>query len=121
MSCAPGDHNDITTKFCPDCGEQLILDPIRIDHLDQLREVAELLGVRPDWHEPSELEVTARVRGNSFDNAGFWPHDPTGRYMCTSSLDSPGLEMYVELIQAGQVIAQVNLATLFAIACRTHT
>ena len=28
------------------------------------------LGVRMDWHEPDEQEVTAKVRGVSFDNAG---------------------------------------------------
>lgn len=27
-------------------------------------------GVRPDWHEPDEQEVTAKIVGESFDNAG---------------------------------------------------
>lgn len=121
MSCVPGEHEHIPTKYCPDCGELLRPDPIRIDHLHQLREVAEVLEVGGDWHEPDSVNVTARVWGHSFDNAGFWPVDPSQpQYPCTPSLDSPGLEMYVELIKAGKVIAQVNLATLFAMACRTY-
>lgn len=121
MSCAPGDHNEVTTKFCPDCGEQLQIDPVRIHTFAQLTEVAAKLGVRPDWHEPDEQQVTARVLGHSFDNAGTWPYDPKMPWdRCTGSLDSDGLEMYVELLQAGKVVAQVNLATLFALACRSY-
>lgn len=40
MSCVPGEHEHIPTKYCPDCGELLRSDPIRIDHLHQLREVS---------------------------------------------------------------------------------
>lgn len=35
--------------------------------------LSKMLGVRPDWHEPDEQYVTARVEGLTFDNAGFWP------------------------------------------------
>jgi hypothetical protein len=38
--------------------------------------LARELGVRPDWHEPDEQGVRARVEGLSFDNAGFWPAQP---------------------------------------------
>lgn len=122
MSCTPGDHNDVTTKFCPHCGEQLQIDPLRVQTFAQLAEVAAKLGVRPDWHAPDEQEVTARVWGHSFDNAGTWPYDPrsTSKFSYELSADAPHLEMYVELLQAGKVVAQVNLATLFAMACRTY-
>lgn len=43
---------------------------------EQLCLLATYLGVRPDWHEPDEQRITARVEGNEFDNAGFWP-EPT--------------------------------------------
>jgi hypothetical protein len=84
-------------------------DIARIDTPEQLQELAEKLGVRPDWHEPDEQEVTAHVDGDCFDNAGFWPRDKyTGQ----------GMEMHVTLRQHGEVVAQVNLATLFAMAAR---
>jgi hypothetical protein len=31
----------------------------------ELRELADELGVRPDWHEPDEQELTARVEGEN--------------------------------------------------------
>jgi hypothetical protein len=120
MTCTAPDHETKGTKFCPDCGERLQPDPVRIDTIGQLQELARTLRVRPDWHEPDEQEVTARVFGQFFDNAGFWPYEPNGRYESTNSIDSESLEMYVELLQAGKVVAQINLATLFAMACHTR-
>ena len=64
------------------------------------------LGVRMDWHEPSEQKVTAKIRGVSFDNAGTWPHD--------GSTPREIVEMYVILQQDGEDVAAVNLATLCA-------
>lgn len=63
------------------------------------------LGVRPDWHEPDEQEVTASVAGDMFDNAGFWPKE----HVLNS--DST-VELYVTFEKNGVPIAQVNLATL---------
>lgn len=65
------------------------------------------LGVRRDWHEPDEQEVTARVWGSSFDNAGFWPHDDSG-------MDPGIVEMYVMIYKDEEAVAVVNLATLCA-------
>ena len=42
---------------------------------EEFRAFASAQGVRPDWHEPDEQNLTARVEGVSFDNAGFWPTD----------------------------------------------
>lgn len=89
-----------------------------------LQAVAKKLGVRPDWHEPDEQAVTVVVSGKSFDNAGFWGLDyeisenkrkaerkkEYGRaWTC--------VEKYVVIKQNGKPVAEVNLASLFAMAC----
>lgn len=116
MPCLSTDHEMMGTKFCPDCGERLRPDVIRIDCLHQLQEVASMLGVRPDWHEPDEQEVSAKFDGHCFDNAGFWPSSEVSK----SIAENEGSEMCVILKKAGQPVAMINLATLFAIACRTY-
>lgn len=98
--------------FCPTCGEQGV-PPVRIDNRDELIAVADILGVRPDWHEPDEAGVSAVVNGESFDNAGKWPADER------IPADAEWLEIYVDLFKDGTLVAQVNLATLFAMACGT--
>ena len=117
MTCFDVAHERMSTKFCPDCGRQLRPDVIRIDHLDQLQEVAALLGVRPDWHEPDEQEVTATFDGHCFDNAGFWPRSEQSEGI----REHNSSEMCILLHKEGRLVAMINLATLFAIACRTHS
>lgn len=120
---APGAHNWVHSartgrRWCKACGEPAP-EVIRVLSRAQLQEVAEMLGVG-DWHEPDERDVTAEVFGTSFDNAGFWPFDPAvPADRITGNLDSEGLEMYVNLYQNELLVAQVNLATLFAMACVT--
>jgi hypothetical protein len=85
----------------------------RIDFPDQMRRLARKLGVRPDWHEPDEQEVTVKVHGDDFDNAGFWGHDSRG------GLDTYGdgrQEIWVEIFQNDKPVAEINLATLLAMA-----
>lgn len=65
------------------------------------------LGVRHDWHEPDEQEVTATTHGKTFDNAGFW-----GKTFAVDGYEFT--EQYVTLYKAGVAVAVVNLATLFA-------
>lgn len=77
----------------------------RINTRSELVALAGELGVRPDWHEPDEQEVTVTVKGESFDNAGFWPED--GRIRS-------GIEKHVIIEKDGKAVAAVNLATLFA-------
>lgn len=121
MTCNSAAHERMETRFCPECGRRLQPEIVRIDNIRQLQEVARTLGVRPDWHEPDEQEVTAKVFGQSFDNAGFWPYDPSQPDdRCQGSLDSECLEMYVQLYQAGRPVAVINLATLLAMACHTR-
>ena len=77
-----------------------------------LVDLANQLGVSPDWHEPDERNLTARVEGVSFDNAGTWP---------AAYVSNPeALEMHVILSLVDdngrnpRDVAAVNLATLFA-------
>jgi hypothetical protein len=79
----------------------------RINSRRELVELAKQLGVLADWHEPDEQGVGARIEGESFDNAGFWPTQP-GR-------DWKG-ELCVVLCKDGQDVAVVNLASLFSMA-----
>lgn len=76
----------------------------RIKTKAELIALANELGVRPDWHEPDEQDVTVTVKGRRFDNAGFWPE----------SSDPCATERHVIIKQAGKPVAAVNLATLFA-------
>lgn len=74
----------------------------------ELVALADELGVRPDWHEPDEQNVTATTGGVTFDNAGFWDQD-------YRSFDGVSYtERYVTLKKNGRPVARVNLATLFA-------
>lgn len=85
----------------------------RINERRQLVRLAEQLGVSRDWHEPDNQEVTVKVHGHDFDNAGFWGRNRDG------SLHTYGegrQELWVEVFKDGQPVAEVNLATLFAIA-----
>lgn len=81
-----------------------------INYLSELKELAEELGVREDWHEPDEQEVSAVVLGKYFDNAGFWGLD--------TSMTNLEMEMFVVLIKDRKPVATVNLATLFAWAVK---
>jgi hypothetical protein len=85
----------------------------------ELRELARELGVRPDWHEPDEQSLTARVHGTSFDNAmGIGDWYGAGRD------GVPQAELHVILYRVPswsdfggtepEPLAVVNLATLFA-------
>jgi hypothetical protein len=83
--------------------------PLRqIQTRDEFVELSKELRVRADWHEPDEQDVSARVEGDSFDNAGFWPQSPS-RY-----IPEEILEMHVIFTKDGEDVATVNLATLCA-------
>lgn len=90
----------------------------KVDRIATQRDFIELsvsLGVRPDWHEPDEQYVTARVEGVSFDNAGFWPTN-------AKPYAAPELiEQHVIFTQNGVDVACVNLATLCAWASVPNT
>jgi hypothetical protein len=83
----------------------------RVDTKDQLRQMADELKVRPDWHEPDEQLVTAVVHGSDFDNAGFWGRDSRGELI---TFGRNHQELWVELFRDHQPVAEINLATLLA-------
>jgi hypothetical protein len=94
----------------------------RIETKAELRRLAAELHMRADWHEPEEQGVTAEVRGKNFDNAGFWGYSwRTRPEVYQLPEDHPDLasgEIYVTLYKEDKPVAEVNLATLFALACR---
>jgi hypothetical protein len=92
------------------------VDIPRIDTRDRLRALARQLGVRPDWHEPDERDVTANVWGDKFDNAGFWGTEAGGRPV---TFGDGHQEMWVELRQGNVPVAAINLATLLAWAAES--
>lgn len=83
----------------------------RIMNRRDLVQLADELGVRPDWHEPDEQGVDVRIEGEEFDNAGPWPEESISNY-------TPGWkgEFCVVLRKDGQDVAAVNLASLFSMA-----
>lgn len=60
----PGKRNDVRVWVKPPLAFTLSLEG------RALLNFANHTGVRPDWHEPDEQEVTAKIVGESFDNAG---------------------------------------------------
>jgi len=115
MTCDSNVHNRMHTRFCPDCGDRIASETVRISTIRQLRETAQKLGVRSDWYEPDEQEVTATVEGWIFNNAGFWPNANCSENM----IEGEASELCVKLHRSGQTVAVINLATLFAMACRS--
>lgn len=79
----------------------------------QMRQVAKALGVRPDFHEPDERGVSARVIGTHLDNA-------MGSSSTNNVNEMNVVLTYVEDDEAPQDVAVVNLATLLAFAAGTH-
>jgi hypothetical protein len=77
-------------------------------------------GLRQDWHEPDEQDITARVEGTplDFDNAGSWPYsdDFTHAGEAHAKLHVIFSEKGAENGKAvrGRDLACVNLATLCA-------
>ena len=88
----------------------------RINSAKELNELAKELRVRPDWHEPDEQEVNARIIGSHLDNAmGADPDadkkvdDPDG-----SVRTLHWGEYNVVITKKGKDVAVVNLAELLA-------
>lgn len=90
-------------------------EDIRINSRAELARLAKRLGTRPDWHEPDEQGLTARVLGEDFDNAGFWGH-----YKGELNAYGEGRqELWVEISRDGNPVAEINLATLLAWAAES--
>lgn len=98
----PFDRDELQVHVTPE--SQRIMD--RNDLLD----LRNRLDVRYDWHEPVNQDVTVEIRGKHFDNAGFWDDDHAGRGSDGKDYE----ELHVAILQDGDQVATVNLATLFA-------
>lgn len=91
----------------------------RIDTRARLVGWARERGLRLNWHEPDEQDITARVEGTplDFDNAGFWPFGPLSYDgERRAELHVIFSEQFVEngVAVRGRDLACVNLATLCA-------
>jgi hypothetical protein len=85
----------------------------------ELVALARELKVRPDWHEPDEQDLTARVFGDSFDNA-----TAPGRWYGGSEDEPSRAELHVVLYRKASwsdengtqdtPLAVINLATLLS-------
>lgn len=78
-----------------------------IETPEQLEAFRERYGVREDWHEPDEQEVSASVVGERLDNARGAYTNGIGHYE----------ELVVVLKVDGKDAAQINLANLLAWGC----
>jgi hypothetical protein len=83
-------------------GEVMTTLTRRIDKVEDLQRVAQVLGVRKDWHEPDEQEVNAYVVGDHLDNA-----------MGSTTKHNHG-ELNVVITHYGENFAVINLATLLS-------
>jgi hypothetical protein len=88
----------------------------RIKTRNELVRLADQLMVRPDWHEPDKQGVTAAVFGTEFDNAGYWGSAAAIHGALPTEQVSEGMEMWVVVYKDGEAVAEISLATLFAIA-----
>lgn len=77
---------------------------VKINTPAEMRYTALFLGVQPNWHEPDEQGVSARIIGDQLDNA------------MGSTLNPTTTEINIVLTRNGQDVAVVNLATLLAFA-----
>lgn len=78
--------------------KKVIKESKEIFSLNEMINLKKQLGVRDDWHEPDEQEVTVKISGNHLDNAGAGP------------------EFMIHFLQDNKEVAQVNLANLCAFA-----
>jgi len=77
---------------------------------DELQQLALDLGVREDWHEPDEQDLTLEFSGKLFDNSGIWGHKV--------AIAPDSLEQYVTIRKKDMPVAEINMATLLAWASK---
>jgi hypothetical protein len=81
--------------------------PLYVCNRNEFECLSASLGVRRNWHEPDEQEVTIEfVEGRTFDNA----------FVDLAGSDGVPLESGILIRQYGQIVAFVNAAILFGIA-----
>lgn len=88
----------------------------------ELAALAQELGVRPDWHEPDEQNVTAKFGGNDLDFDNAMPPGLVYGKLSQGGDEYQEMCIYLHRLvideqgerRIGQPIAVVNLAMLFA-------
>ena len=84
---------------------------------EQLAALADRLGLRRDWHEPDEQEVSARLVGTHLDNA-MGPGFIRGK--SDTELEDPMTEFYAIIEHDGEQVAAVSICSLLAWASEAH-
>jgi hypothetical protein len=95
------------------------VDEITRGELKALKAFAKEYGLRPDWHEPDESEVTAVLRGTSFDNASPLPNTDFEEDLQRQH-EGGYLEKHIILKVEGKPVFCINLACLLALACHAR-
>lgn len=80
---------------------------VGIQTVEHMADLAHDLGVRPDWHEPDNQGVGARIRGNHLDNA-------MGSTISDIGEDNTSGEFNIVITHDGEDVAVINLANLLA-------
>ena len=97
-----------------------------INSAKELNELAKELRVRPDWHEPDEQEVNARIIGSHLDNAMGADPDADEKVDVSHYPDGSVRTLHwgeynVVITKEGKDVAVVNLAELLAWGSRGAT
>lgn len=93
-----------------------------IQDADDLERFRRTHGVRSDWHEPDEQDITATVIGHNLDNASthvddVYDHDEPWKSF-TVVLHEQAVDEESSLVTGpGKPLAYVNLAQLLSWAC----
>lgn len=91
----------------------IVVDVPKINTPDQLAGFAQKYGLRPDWHEPDEQDIGARVYGTQLDNA------MGAGYVAGDGIDTGELNVVLYRIpdshdEPTEDLAVVNLANLLS-------
>lgn len=120
-----GDLNDDVLHDAIVHGINNSYDGTNVHHIqgaDDLERFRRTHGIRSDWHEPDEQDITATVIGHNLDNASTHVDDV---YDHDRSYDSFTVVLHEQAIDEenslvtgpGKPLAYVNLAQLLSWAC----
>jgi len=86
-----------------------------IDSAEGLASLADTLGLRSDWHEPDESDVTATLVNPTYKGGNLFNLRETKiRHLDNAYTDRT--EAYLAIYKDGEVKARINIATLLALA-----
>lgn len=83
---------------------------VSIHTAEQMAKLAHDLRVRPDWHEPDEQNVNARIIGTHLDNA----MGSTTLPLPEDDPNNPNGEYNIVVTRDGTDVAVINLASLLS-------